>query len=64
MTVLGVGLMQPHPETVSLGNTIGGAVFVGGAYLLVASPLRLPRRVEDPAGPSEALAPTGTGTAR
>ncbi|SDZ09084.1 nitrite transporter NirC [Evansella caseinilytica] len=44
MTLLSIGLMVPHPETVSLfgmganlvpvtiGNMIGGIVFVGGAY--------------------------------
>jgi len=44
MTLLSISLMVPHPETVSLaglvanlvpvtiGNIIGGAVFVGAAY--------------------------------
>lgn len=49
MTLLGVGLLLPHAETISwigffhnlipvtLGNIIGGAVFVGGAYWYIAS---------------------------
>lgn len=55
MTLLGVGLLLPHPETISwigffhnlipvtLGNIIGGAVFVGGAYWYVASGVRRPK---------------------
>lgn len=55
MTLLGVGLLLPHAETISwlgffhnlipvtLGNIIGGAVFVGGAYWYVASGVRRPK---------------------
>ena len=55
MTLLGIGLMQPHGDTVSvagfvhnlvpvtLGNVVGGALFVGGAYWLANQPLSLPR---------------------
>jgi nitrite transporter NirC len=55
MTLLGIGLMQPHGPAVTvggfvhnlvpvtLGNIIGGALFVGGAYWLANQPLRLPR---------------------
>ena len=44
MTLLAIGLLQPHPATISvggmvhnllpvtLGNIVGGALFVGGAY--------------------------------
>ena len=53
MTLLGIGLLQPHGAAVSwsgfvqnlvpvtLGNIVGGALFVGGAYWLAARPLRL-----------------------
>jgi len=51
MTVLGLALVLPHPETVSLagwfhnmipvtlGNIVGGAVFVGTAYWII-SPIK------------------------
>ena len=54
MTLLGIGLLQPHGEAISwggfvhnlvpvtLGNIAGGALFVGGAYWLANQPLRLP----------------------
>ena len=53
MTLLGVGLLQPHGAAVSwdgflhnllpvtLGNIVGGALFVGGAYWLATQSLRL-----------------------
>lgn len=55
MTLLGIGLFQPHgPEIswagfvhnlvpVTLGNIVGGAIFVGVAYWLASHPLALPR---------------------
>ena len=55
MTLLTVGLLQSHgPEVslagfvhnlvpVTLGNIVGGALFVGGAYWLSTQPLRLPQ---------------------
>jgi len=55
MTLLGIGLLQPHgPEIswagfvhnlvpVTLGNIVGGAIFVGMAYWLASRPLALPR---------------------
>lgn len=55
MTLLGIGLLLPHAETISwlgfahnlipvtLGNIIGGAVFVGAAYWYVASGIRRPK---------------------
>ena len=55
MTLLGIGLLQPHGDAVSvggfvhnlvpvtLGNIVGGALFVGGAYWLANQPLSLPR---------------------
>ncbi len=54
MTLLGIGLLQPHGDAISwagfvhnlvpvtLGNIVGGALFVGGAYWLANQPLRLP----------------------
>jgi nitrite transporter NirC len=54
MTLLGIGLFQAHGAAVSwdgfvhnlvpvtLGNIVGGALFVGGAYWLASQPLRLP----------------------
>jgi nitrite transporter NirC len=58
MTLLGIGLFQAHGAAVSvagfvhnlvpvtLGNIVGGALFVGGAYWLANQPLRfLPARV-------------------
>ncbi len=66
MTLLAIGLMQPHGAAVSvagfvhnlvpvtLGNIAGGALFVGGAYWLANVPLRLPRR-------DGALAPAALG---
>jgi nitrite transporter NirC len=54
MTLLGIGLFQPHGAAVSvsgfvhnlvpvtLGNIVGGALFVGGAYWLANQPLRVP----------------------
>jgi nitrite transporter NirC len=54
MTLLGIGLFQPHGTAVSvsgfvhnlvpvtLGNVVGGALFVGGAYWLANQPVRLP----------------------
>jgi nitrite transporter NirC len=57
MTLLALGLMQAHGPAVTLagfvhnlvpvtlGNIAGGALFVGGAYWLAGTPLRLPRRV-------------------
>lgn len=60
MTLLSVAVLLPnHPETVSiagwfhnmipvtLGNIIGGGVFVGMAYWLI-SPVRTPRNVSAP----------------
>lgn len=55
MTLLGVGLLLPHAEPISwigffhnlipvtLGNIIGGAVFVGAAYWYIASGIRRPK---------------------
>lgn len=55
MTLLGVGLLLPHPDTISwlgflhnlipvtLGNIIGGGVFVGASYWYVASAIRRPK---------------------
>lgn len=66
MTLLGIALFQPHADPVSwagfaqnlipvtLGNIVGGAIFVGGAYLLANSRLSLPR-------PAESSAATVTG---
>jgi nitrite transporter NirC len=54
MTLLGIGLLQDHPDTVSwggfvhnlvwvtLGNIVSGATFVGGAYWLAAANVKLP----------------------
>ncbi|HEY8492111.1 MAG TPA: formate/nitrite transporter family protein [Dehalococcoidia bacterium] len=66
MTLLGVGLLQPHDAAVSLGgfirnlvpvtlgNVAGGALFLGAAYWLAAHPVRLlPAR----RAPDAALAP-------
>lgn len=51
MTLLGIGLLQSHPDTISwggfvhnlvpvtLGNVVGGALFVGAGYWLAATPL-------------------------
>jgi nitrite transporter NirC len=62
MTLLGVALLQNHPDTitwggfvhnlvpVTLGNIAGGALFVGGAYWLGNAKLRLPAGI----GPREA----------
>ena len=59
MTLLALALFQPHAETltwigyvgnlvpVTLGNIVGGAIFVAGAYWL-ASPLKLARRAPAP----------------
>lgn len=53
MTLLTVGVLQSHPDTISwggmvhnlvpvtLGNIVGGALFVGGAYWLASTPLSL-----------------------
>lgn len=55
MTLLGVGLFISHPETISwlgffhnlipvtLGNVVGGAVFVGAAYWYISSGIRRPK---------------------
>lgn len=63
MTLLSIGLMVPHPETVSLvgmaanlipvslGNMIGGIVFVGGAYWYSLSDTK--PKVSSAAGMSE-----------
>jgi nitrite transporter NirC len=54
MTLLGIGLLQDHPDTVTwggfvhnlvpvtLGNIVSGAIFVAGAYWFAGSDLRLP----------------------
>ena len=54
MTLLGIGLLQDHPDTVTwggfvhnlvpvtLGNIVSGAVFVGGAYWLTAAKITIP----------------------
>lgn len=54
MTLLGIALFQPHADPVSwsgfvgnlvpvtLGNIVGGALFVAGAYLLANARIRLP----------------------
>lgn len=59
MTLLGMGLMIPHPDTVSfmgffhnlipvtLGNIVGGAVFVGAAYWYIASAIRRPKFIRE-----------------
>ncbi len=55
MTLLGIGLFQPHGAEISwagfvhnlvpvtLGNIVGGALFVGMAYWIAAHPIGLPR---------------------
>jgi nitrite transporter NirC len=60
MTLLTVGLMAPHSTAISLagfvhnlvpvtlGNIVGGALFVGMAYWLANVPLRLPSRTTAP----------------
>src|SRR5690348_7819260 len=60
MTLLAIGLLQPHGAAVSisgfvhnllpvtLGNIAGGALFVGGAYWLANTRLRLPGRAQAP----------------
>lgn len=71
MTLLGVGLLQPHDAAVSLGgfvrnlvpvtlgNVAGGALFLGAAYWLAAHPARLlPARRP----PEAALAPVESRT--
>ena len=79
MTLLGMGLFLPHADPVSwtgfawnlsavtLGNVLGGALFVGGLYWLV-SPLRRPLPTSAPAlapqparaeEPRPALTPAG-----
>lgn len=52
MTVLGLALLLPHPETitiaglfhnmipVTLGNIVGGALFVGTAYWLISAQIK------------------------
>jgi nitrite transporter len=57
MTLLGIGLFQAHGaavsvagfvhnlEWVTLGNIVGGALFVGGAYWLSNQRLQLPSRI-------------------
>ncbi len=62
MTLLAIGLLQPHGAGVSmagfvhnmvpvtLGNIAGGGIFVGGAYWLANTGLRLPRLGGVPAG--------------
>jgi nitrite transporter NirC len=54
MTLLGIGLLQEHPDTVTwggfvhnlvpvtLGNIVSGAVFVGAAYWFAAANVSLP----------------------
>lgn len=54
MSLLAIGLLQPHSAAitvagfvhnmvpVTLGNIVGGALFVGGAYWLANQPLRVP----------------------
>jgi nitrite transporter NirC len=54
MTLLGIALLQDHPDTISwggfvhnlvpvtLGNIVSGAVFVGGAYWFSAAHIPLP----------------------
>jgi nitrite transporter NirC len=54
MTLLGIALIQDHPETitwggfvhnmvaVTLGNIVGGGLFVGGAYWMANTTLRFP----------------------
>lgn len=54
MTLLGISLLQDHPDTVTvagfvhnlfwvtLGNIVSGALFVGGAYWFSAANIRLP----------------------
>lgn len=70
MTLLGIGLMQEHPETitwggfvhnmvpVTLGNIVSGALFVGGAYWLSSAKLSL--RGLSPA-PQSSPAPAQSG---
>jgi nitrite transporter NirC len=55
MTLMGIGLFQEHPSTISwgmdgflhnlipvtAGNIVGGAIFVGGAYWLSNANIRL-----------------------
>jgi nitrite transporter NirC len=67
---LALGLFVPHPETISwsgywynlvlatLGNIVGGALFVGGMYWL-GSP-----EVKDKLKPAVDAAPSPNGTAR
>jgi nitrite transporter NirC len=70
MTLMALALFQPHPETVSwlgyiqnlapvtLGNVVGGAVFVGGAYWFTSTAKQpAPLAVVQPAPtPAEAAA--------
>jgi len=75
MTLLALALFQPHAETltwmgyvanlvpVTLGNIVGGAIFVAGAYWL-ASPLTKANRVgATQTAPEPAMATTGTAVA-
>jgi nitrite transporter NirC len=71
MTLLGIALFQPHGAAVSvggfvhnmvpvtLGNVLGGGLFVGAAYWLANQPLRLPGL----AGAGQRRAPMAEGAA-
>jgi nitrite transporter NirC len=71
MTLMGIALFQPHGAAVSvagfvhnlvpvtLGNIIGGGLFVGGAYWFAAQPISLPNRTRA----VQPLAPAGQGAA-
>ncbi|GIW16561.1 MAG: transporter [Tepidiforma sp.] len=65
MTLLGIALFQPHADPVSwggfvhnlvpvtLGNVVGGALFVAGAYLLANARIVLPSTSPAPASMGE-----------
>ena len=67
MTLLALALFQPHAETltwlgyvgnlvpVTLGNVVGGAVFVAGAYWLASSPTQPSRATVAQPAPESAL---------
>jgi nitrite transporter NirC len=71
MTLLGIGLLQAHPDAISwsgfvhnmvpvtLGNIVGGAIFVGGLYWLANAHISVPllgAATGTPPAPAEAAA--------
>jgi nitrite transporter NirC len=72
MTLLGIGLLQEHPDTVSwggfvhnlvpvtLGNIVSGALFVGAAYWFAAANISIPGFARQTAqAPAAPAAPAG-----